>query len=41
MPVEVLKALLTLMRYCLEQDSCKKCGMRAFCGKIPCEYDVQ
>lgn len=40
MPVEVLKALLTLMRYCLEQDKCKECPMREFCEKMPCEYDI-
>ena len=28
MPVEVLEALKALARYCLEQDSCKKCPMR-------------
>lgn len=38
MPVEVLKALLVLLRYCLEQDNCKTCPMRDYCGKMPCEF---
>lgn len=38
MPKEVLKALLTLLRYCLKQDSCKTCAMREQCGKMPCEF---
>ncbi len=40
MPLEVLKALLTLIRFCLEQDSCKNCPMREMCGKMPCEIDL-
>ena len=39
MPVEVLKALFTIMHFCLEQDNCNECPMKAFCGKIPCEFD--
>ena len=38
MTVELLKALVTILESCLEQDSCKECPMRHFCGKMPAEW---
>lgn len=40
MPVDVLKAILTLIRYCFTQNSCERCEMRKQCGKLPCEWDI-
>lgn len=39
MPVEVLKALETLFKFCVEQESCSICPMREECQKMPCELD--
>lgn len=38
MTLDVLKALAIILEFCLEQDSCKDCHMRVFCGKMPCEW---
>jgi hypothetical protein len=38
MTVEVLKALLTILETCNEQNSCKGCPMAQYCGKMPCEW---
>lgn len=38
MTLDVLKALAIILEFCLEQDSCKNCSMRVFCGKMPCEW---
>lgn len=38
MTLDVLKALAIILEFCLEQDSCKDCPMRDFCGKMPCEW---
>ena len=38
MTLDVLKALAIILEFCLEQDSCKDCLMRDFCGKMPCEW---
>ena len=38
MTLEVLKALAVILEFCMSQDSCKKCPMAQFCGKMPCEW---
>ena len=38
MPVEIVKALLLLVKYCGQQDDCKKCPLHDFCGKICLEW---
>lgn len=31
---ELLKALLVITNYCINQNSCKKCELQNMCGKI-------
>ena len=38
MTVELLKALAAILETCLEQDSCKECPLKQFCGNMPCEW---
>ena len=38
MTVELLQALLEILKTCQEQDSCKQCPLRQFCEKMPCEW---
>ena len=38
MTLEVLKALVVILEFCMSQDSCKNCPMAQFCGKMPCEW---
>lgn len=33
MSIELVKALLTIVRYCASCDNCKQCPLREFCGK--------
>lgn len=40
MPIEVLKAIITLVRFCMNQNSCSNCPMQEMCGKMPCELDL-
>lgn len=37
MPIEILKALLTIVRFCEKQTNCKECALREVCGKMPCD----
>lgn len=39
MTLEVLKALQVILEFCAKQDSCERCLMAQFCGKMPCEWD--
>ena len=39
MAIELVKALLTVFRYCTACEDCKKCSMREFCGKNPQCWD--
>lgn len=36
MTLEVLKALVVILEFYLNQDSCKNCPMSQFCQKMPC-----
>lgn len=38
MTVELLQALAVLLKFCYEQEDCRACPMRQFCGKMPCEW---
>lgn len=38
MDLALVKALLTLAKYCCQQDNCRVCAIRAFCGKLPSEW---
>lgn len=38
MTLEVLKALVVILEFCLNQDSCKNCPMSQFCQKMSCEW---
>lgn len=38
MTVELLKALLIILRFCYQQDNCKKCPLRDLCAKMPCDW---
>lgn len=33
MSVELVKALLTIARYCAHCDNCAECPLKEFCGK--------
>ena len=36
--LEVVKAIITIVKLCAVQDSCAECPMRALCGKQPLEW---
>lgn len=38
MSVELVKALLTIVKFCVNNDNCKTCALKEFCGKIPTEW---
>lgn len=33
MPIELVAALITLLKYCVVHENCVTCKIRAFCGK--------
>ena len=33
MSIELVKALLTIIRYCASCGNCEECSLREFCGK--------
>ena len=33
MSIELVKALLTIVRYCASYEDCKSCPLKEFCGK--------
>lgn len=35
MPVELVKALMIIARYCNTHGNCKTCALREFCSKQP------
>lgn len=39
MTEELLQALLVILQYCLQQNSCEKCPMAQYCDKMPCEWE--
>lgn len=38
MAIELVKALLTIVKHCFNSENCAECEMREFCGKIPSEW---
>lgn len=38
MDLELVKALLTILRYCTSCENCKVCALKDFCRKIPTEW---
>ena len=38
MSVEIIKALLLLLKVCLSTEDCTKCKLKHFCGKQPKEW---
>ena len=35
MSTELVKALLTILKFCAEADDCARCQLKEFCGKLP------
>ena len=33
MSIELVKALLAIVRYCTNQNNCEECPLKEFCGK--------
>ena len=33
MSIELVKALLVIVRHCASQDNCEECPLKDFCGK--------
>lgn len=38
MDVDLVKALMLLFHFCLEQENCSQCPIKDFCRKMPCEW---
>ena len=38
MDIEIVKALLLLVRVCSAQINCDKCPIKEFCGKMPINW---
>lgn len=38
MNLELFRAVLVILKYCTEQEDCKTCPFKEFCGKIPSEW---
>lgn len=38
MDLALVKALLLIVKYCIQCDNCKACVLKSFCGKIPVEW---
>lgn len=38
MSLELVKALLTILKVCIDNDDCRKCPLKEFCKKIPSEW---
>ena len=39
MAIELVKALLTVFRYCVACENCNECPMKDMCGKTPQCWD--
>jgi hypothetical protein len=39
MALDLVKALLTILRYCISCENCAECKMKDFCGKTPQSWD--
>ncbi len=38
MALELVQALITIVKHCFDCGNCSKCSMKEFCGKIPTEW---
>lgn len=38
MSLELVKALLTIAKYCVSHENCKTCVLRNMCGKQPLNW---
>ena len=38
MGVDLIKALMLVFHFCLEENDCRQCPIRSFCGRKPCEW---
>lgn len=38
MAIELVKALLIIVRYCTACENCNECPMAEFCGKTPQDW---
>ena len=38
MDLTLVRALLTILKYCSTCDNCNQCQLRAYCGKQPLEW---
>lgn len=38
MALELVKALLTIVKVCIDNSDCNDCLIKEFCGKIPSEW---
>lgn len=38
MTVELLKAILLIVKFCESQNNCKTCPIKDMCGKMPSEW---
>ena len=36
--IELVKALITIVKHCVDCGNCAECPMRDFCGHIPSEW---
>ena len=38
MSIELVEALLIIIKFCLAYEDCLTCPLKKFCGKIPTEW---
>jgi len=38
MSIELLEALILIVKHCLESNGCDDCILKGFCGKLPREW---
>ena len=38
MSIELVKALLMIVKVCMSTSDCKKCALKEFCGKVPSNW---
>ena len=38
MDLMLIRALLTIAKYCAQREDCKKCAIHEFCGKQPLQW---
>ena len=38
MDLNLFRAVLVILKQCIEQEDCRTCPFKDFCGKIPSEW---